>query len=397
MRIAFISEVWHPSVNGIVTRLDATIGELLAHGHQVLMIAPRMEGTDAAAPPPDGLTVVRAPSFRIGFIYGGQPWGSPVARVTATLRDFAPDLVHLVSPFMLGIPGMLAARRLRLPLVASFHTDIAAYARSYHLRWSVPVIWGVLRWLHNAADLNLVTSHRSEALLAEHGIRGIARWRPGFDLALFRGSGTDRSRDRKRPIALCVGRLAHEKRLDALVPLARSGRVRLELVGDGPDRDRLESEFAGTDAVFLGTLTGADLAAAYARADVFVFTSTTETLGLVIIEALASGLPVVAAESPASRELLGGRSVARLIPADRPELYEPAVDELLASGTATERSAVARSLVADWSWADATRGLVDSYESVLSTCRTNPHSAAVRADVRAVRARPRRDRSPSSR
>jgi glycosyltransferase involved in cell wall biosynthesis len=418
MRIALITEVWHPSVNGVVTRLDASIDGLLQAGHEVLVITPRTGPADDRLPAREhghteregparreapggratGVTVVRVPSFRFGFIYGGQPWGSPLARVRRPLEEFAPDLVHVVSPFVLGIAGVRAAKRLGLPLVASFHTDIATYAGSYRLGWARPFIWGILRRLHNAAELNIVTSRHSKALLERHGIHSVVLWRPGVDLTLFHprdhvadptaaGTGfADSAADGppetragaagERPRALYVGRIADEKRLDALVPLARSGRVTLHLVGDGPDRARLERELAGTGTVFHGTVTGEELAAVYASSDVFVFPSTTETLGLVIIEALASGLPVVAVHSPASRELLTGVSVARLVPADRPDLIEPAVLDLLAVGTAAERADAARARAAGWDWPLAANQLLGYYEGVLAARRAASALAA---------------------
>lgn len=169
-----------------------------------------------------------------------------------------------------------------------------------------------------------------------------------------------------RPRALYVGRLADEKRISSLLPLARSGAVHLTLVGDGPDRARLEHEFAGTDTEFTGSLTGAALAERYAAADVFVFTSTTETLGLVLIEALASGLAVVAVESPASHELLDGLAVARLVPPTRPEDFVGAVTDVLAHGTHDERAALARREAVAWSWANATQQLLGYYAEVLA-------------------------------
>ncbi|MFC4242489.1 glycosyltransferase [Gryllotalpicola reticulitermitis] len=381
MRIAFVTETWKPSINGVVTRIASSIDELLAAGHEVLVVAPRTGAADAGVPAVPGLTVVRVPSFHISWVYGGQPWGLPMPRVRAALAAFAPDLVHVVGPFVLGIAGVLGARRLRLPLVCSFHTDIAAYSTSYHLGWSRPIIWRILAALHNAAALNLVTSRHSEALLTKHGVRGIRLWQRGVDLARFRPAeasdrpvsahtaGADAAQardDAAPPRALYVGRLADEKRISSLLPLARSGAVRLTLVGDGPDRARLEQEFAGTQTEFTGSLTGDALAARYATADVFVFTSTTETLGLVLIEALASGLPVVAVESPASTELLGRLPIARLVAGSRPAEFIDAVTDVLSAGTRDERAVLARREAIGWSWANATQQLLGYYAEVVA-------------------------------
>ena len=373
MRVAFVTEMWKPSANGLVTRLAATIDELTGLGHQVLVIAPSLGPADATVEPQAGVTVRRVPSYRVPWIYGGQPWGWPLPRVRRFLADFRPDIVHLISPFSLGIAGVLGARQLREPLVSSFHTDIAAYSASYRMGWLQPVIWLILRSLHNAGTATLVTSRHSQDLLGRHGIRHIALWRRGVSLARFDAAAppgpapavVPSGVDPARPTVLYVGRLADEKGLDRLLPMARSGQVHLVLVGDGPARERLERDFTGTGTTFTGELRGPALARAYAEADVFAFASTTDTLGLVLLEALASGLPVVAVESPASRELLAGLPVARLVDPKRPADFLPMVAELMAWKTPAERAAIARQEAAPWTWAKATEQLLDYYSQVL--------------------------------
>jgi glycosyltransferase involved in cell wall biosynthesis len=363
VRIAFVTETWQPSVNGVVTRLAAHAGWLVAAGHEVLIIAPHIDDTELTLPGKEGVTVRRIPSFRT-WVYGRQRWGWPlIGRVRRMLSEFRPDVVHVVGPFVLGIAGVVAARRLRVPLVASFHTDIAAYAGSYHLAWSRPIIWRILRALHNAAVLNLATSEHSVSLLHRHGVREVRLWRRGVDVERFTAAATARGAAPAGipPVALYVGRIADEKHLAALLPLARSGRVRLMFVGDGPDRSRLEPMFAGTGTTFTGTLTGPDLVHAYAQADVFVFPSVTETLGLVLIEALAAGLPIVAVRSPASEELLGTVATARLIEPSRPEEFVTAVAELVADQTSGVRVRRAFEQAAGWDWAVAAAQVFDRY------------------------------------
>lgn len=380
MRIAFVTEVWQPSINGVVTRLSVSVDALLAAGHEVLIVAPRLGKGVPEASARRGLTVRTVPSFRIRFVYGGQPWGLPLPVVSRHLREFGPDLVHVVNPFMIGIAGVVAARVHRWPLVASFHTDVAAYARFYHLGWIRPAIWLLLRLLHGAALLNLVTSSYSARLLADHGIGRIRLWRRGVDLERFhpRDPGADAADGPSLTTALYVGRLAYEKGLHRLLPLAEDPAVRLVMVGDGPDRDRLVREFEGTGTVFTGSLTGADLAEVYASADVFAFPSTTETLGLVILEALASGVPVVAAESPASHELLDASPVARLFPADRADLAPVLVRELIAGSPREARARAARAEAEGWGWQRASDELMDCYREVIADARRPVRSSSTR-------------------
>ncbi|WP_066520223.1 glycosyltransferase family 4 protein [Curtobacterium ammoniigenes] len=369
MRIAYVSEVWEPAINGVVTRLRSTIDGLLAAGHEVLVVAPRMPG--APHHEQEGrLRIVRVPAFRVSWVYGGQPWGLPSPAVGRALAPFAPDLVHVVSPFTIGIAGVLWAKRHRVPLVASFHTDIALYAGSYHLGWSRPIIWRIIAALHNAAAVNLVTSEHSRQLFAEHRVRNVVLWRRGVDLERFQPGGREARPDNGRIVALYVGRLADEKGLRRLLPLARSADVELRIVGDGPDRVALEAAFAGTGAVFVGPLRGDDVAREYQRADAFVFTSTTETLGLVLIEAMACGVPVVAVDSPASRELLAHVPVARLVPTDAPERFRPLIDEVLAVGDPAERSRLARREALEWGWSGATEQVIDIYRGLVQPAST---------------------------
>jgi glycosyltransferase involved in cell wall biosynthesis len=373
MRIAYVTETWKPSINGVVTRLSVTIDGLIDNGHEVLVVAPAMNGDrEVDAGSRSGLTVRRIPSFSVPFVYGGQSWGFPLPRVTRYVAEFEAEIVHLVAPAMLGIGGLVAAKRLRLPLVASFHTDIAGYARFYHLGFMTSFVWWWLRQIHNAAAINLVTSSYSARLLGAHRISRIVHWRRGVDTLLFNPARRRRPRDEDElPVALFVGRLAWEKGLQRLEALARSGVVRLMVVGDGPDRMRLERVFERTSTVFLGSLKGEELARVYADADVFVFSSTTETLGLVLLEALASGLPVIAAESPASIELLAANPAARLFPADRPEDAVAAVRELLGGTSAKELARLARSSATHWDWKSATVGLIAEYHRVLASSGTS--------------------------
>jgi glycosyltransferase involved in cell wall biosynthesis len=277
------------------------------------------------------------------------------------MRGFAPDVVHGVNPVLLRIAAIVAARLQRIPLVASYHTNIADYARHYHLGWLRPQIWWTLRTLHRQASVNLATSAATCVKLRRRGIPRVGLWRRGVDMDLF---GPHRRTRRPEPrggrrVALYVGRVAAEKGLDALAPLAATPTIEVVIVGDGPHRDALQERLAG--ARFAGPLRGDALARAYADADVFVFPSTTDTLGLVLLEALASGLPVVAADSPASRETLGDCPAARLFQATDPHGLAAAIDDLLASAPRGDFAAAARRAAGPWGWPAATRQLLDYY------------------------------------
>ena len=385
MRIAYVTETWLPSSDGIITRLLATIDQLLAAGHEVLVIAPRTDRPDLP-----GVVVRTVPTIHFSFVYGGQSWGLPLPRVARYLDEFRPDVVHLLNPVLIGIAGSLTARSRGYPLIASYHTDVARYARDYRLSWIVPLLEAHLRRIHGAAHVNLATSATGRLRLSSHGITESRLWPAGVDLDTYIPIDLmpeDRlpvrlpvRRTGSKPTALYVGRVAAEKELHRLQPLADPGSpFHLTIVGDGPARQDLQRRF-GPHVTFTGTLTGAALAAAYRDADVFVFPSTTETLGLVLMEALASGLPVVAYDSPASRDLLSDCQAARLVPADHHDQHDQqptpgdgrliaAISELLSQPQDQLRRA-ARAHVEDQSWHRATSVLLDHYRTAIEAAHS---------------------------
>lgn len=381
MKIAFVTEVWLPDVNGVVVRLQATIKELVRAGHEVLVVAPRgrRAAGEASVGSVSGVAVREVPTLSVPFIYGGKPWAWPLPRVAGYLREFEPDVVHVVNPIFLGIAGVGAARLLGRPLVASYHTDVPRYASYYHLGWASPAIWWVVRGLHNRSQINLATSRTAQEVLRSHRITDPKLWAPGVDTELFRpdrwpGSRSRFANDPSTRVALYVGRLSPEKNLDALAGLARARGFHLVMVGEGPDEARLRRTLQGASATITGPLYGEELADVYAAADVFVFPSVTETLGLVILEAMATGVPVVAAETDASKELLGTASAARLFPAGRPELIPKLAEELLSGRDRSETAAVLRSRVGEHTWAASTRGLLDYYRQAAAEMPTRRQS-----------------------
>lgn len=370
MRIALVTETWLPSTDGVVTRIASTVRELRAAGHDVLIVAPGPAESDF-----DGAEVRTVPAVGVSWVYGGKRWGLPLPRVGRQLRDFRPDVVHVVNPVLLGIAAVLACRRAGFPLVASYHTNVARYAAYYHLGWLAPVVWWLLRRLHGSAAVNLATSSATCAELRAEGIERVRLWPRGVDLDLFtprpvglRGPAPDRP-----PVALYVGRLAAEKGLDLLASLAVPDHgVRLVLVGDGPARSELTERFGVATVTFTGLLHGQALAEAYRSADVFVFPSTTETLGLVMVEALASGLPVIAVDSPASREILGDCPAARLFPPELADRLPELVREVRDDNATGHLSDMARREAEKWGWPAATESLLRRYREVIAADRPVP-------------------------
>ncbi|HET7480452.1 MAG TPA: glycosyltransferase family 1 protein [Rubrobacteraceae bacterium] len=335
MRIAFFTETFLPATDGVVTRLKHTIEELQRAGDEMLVIAPKYgEGPGSYL----GVPIHRVPS--VPFPPYPQIKLAPVNRaVGRALRKFSPDLIHAVNPFILGPGGLFYAKRLNVPLVASYHTNIATYADYYNLGFARRGTAWYTRNLHNRADLNLCTSQATFRYLASERVERLRLWPQGVDAERFHPDKFSKHwRVRltgghpEDHLLLYVGRLAKEKGIERLKDvLAEMPGVRLALVGDGPGRRDLEKVFAGTPTVFTGTRKGQELSAVYASADALVFPSTTETLGLAMLESLASGLPVLAARTGAAGEVVSDgengvlyepRSKVSLIEAVRHVLFD---------------------------------------------------------------------------
>ncbi|MEZ4279712.1 MAG: glycosyltransferase family 1 protein [Myxococcota bacterium] len=365
MRIAIASEVFLPKIDGITNRLRNTIECLVADGHEVLVIAPGGSVENHA-----GARVVRVPGP--GFPpYPGLRICLPDPRILWHLFRFKPDVVHAVGPVCLGLWVMLAARLLRLPIVASYHTDLPRYLKGYGLGWLGAIIWPLIRALHALAHRNLCPSTFTQRELELHGVEDVGLWRGGVDTKLFspaRRSSEMRMRmvDDGRidaPVLLYAGRVAPEKGLDTLAPVLEAlPECRLAIVGDGPARGDLEQRFAGTPTRFLGFLRGPELATAFASADLFVMPSMTETLGFVVLEAMSSGLPVVAAPGGGIPDLVvPGENGALADPGDSRRFADAIRQILEDDGTRARFAARARRFAEDCDWPSETRKLVDDY------------------------------------
>lgn len=375
MRIALWTDVFAPNVDGVVTRLTRTLDELGDLGHEVLVLTP--------GDPPGHWgphRVVRAPSVTFPW-YRDVRGGLPSPRTERAVSAFRPDVVHAVNPVWFGAWGALSARTRDLPLLASFHTDVPQYMSVFGhglgaLRRPVE------RWIrttHNLAEVNLCTSGPMVDRAAALGVRRVALWPKGVDTALFhpaRASAAMRSRltggHPGERLVLSVGRLSREKNVAALLePIRRLPGTRLAVVGDGPHRPELERRFAGTPTVFPGRLAGEELAAAYASADVLAFPSTTETLGLVALESLASGVPVVGARAGGIPFAVAHGRTGLLVPPGDADALTAGLARLLDDAALRARmGAAGRAEAEGLGWRAATEFLVASYEEAVRRHRS---------------------------
>jgi glycosyltransferase involved in cell wall biosynthesis len=288
MRILVATDAWHPQVNGVVRSLTMMADAAKSFGVEISFLTPQSFRTFALPSYPD---------LRLAL-----PYRAKIARLIAEAR---PDSIHIATEGPIGLLVRRYCRKRRLPFTTSFHTRFPEYISA---RLPVPEswIWRALRRFHGGSYAVMAATPALAAELRQRGFRNVVLWPRGVDATLFYPREADLGLP--RPVFLCVGRVAVEKNLEAFLDLDLPGTKLI--VGDGPARAALARKYP--QAVFLGARQGEELAQAYAAADVFVFPSKTDTFGLVLLEALASGLPVAAFPVTGPRDVIGNAPVGAL-------------------------------------------------------------------------------------
>lgn len=271
LRILLATDAWRPQVNGVVRSWETSIGKLRERGHTVEVIEPGLFG-----------------NFAIPFYKEIRLAIPSRKRITSLIREFNPDVVHIATEGPIGLAVRAFCVRNRWRFSTSYHTQFPEYVQEM-LR--IPASWSYrfMRWFHGGSSAVMVSTPTLEANLKERGFQNLCRWSRGVDLKLFFPREKTWTQY-PRPILLYAGRVSKEKNIEAFVSVKHAGTK--IVVGDGPLRERFQK--VHPKVVFLGYRKGADLAEAYANADVFVFPSRTDTFGLVMIEAMACGVPVAA-------------------------------------------------------------------------------------------------------
>ena len=306
MRVALFTETFLPKVDGIVTVMCLLLDHLTERGIETVVVAPKMGCERYRETPVIGVPGVRFP------LYPELRIGPPTISTYHQLKAFNPDVAHFIHPVLIGIPGMLMAKRLGIPTLASFHLDVARLTHHFNLGFIEPLTDLFTRVVFNAADYALAPSRLIQKEMLDLGVKEVGLWRRGVDAEKFnpRFRNAD-MRDMlsdghpESTIMIYVGRVSSEKQIEHLRPvLERVPNTRLAIVGDGPARADLEKYFAGTPTKFMGYMQGRALSEAYASADIFAFPSALETFGLVVVEAMAAGLPVVASRVGGVRDVV---------------------------------------------------------------------------------------------
>ena len=283
MKILLVTDAWEPQVNGVVRTLKTTARELTAMGHEVRFLTPLEFRT---------LPCPTYPEIRLSLFAG--------ARVSARIREFDPDVLHIATEGPLGMAARRFALRHDFPFTTAYHTRFPEYV---HARIGLPLGWSYawLRRFHGPSRAVMAPTQVVVDDLVANGFRNVRLWSRGVDTDIFHPQPSKRL-DTARPIYLYVGRVAVEKNVEAFLALDLPGSK--WVVGTGPALASLQARYR--DANYLGVLEREDLARVYAAADVFVFPSKTDTFGLVLLEAMACGLPVAAYPVTGPRDVLGG-------------------------------------------------------------------------------------------
>lgn len=367
MRILIVTETFVPATDGICTRLSHFVVEFKKRGHEVLVVSPDLGISEYEGVPVIGLDTIKIP------FYGSRPWGLPNRQIKKIMKDFNPDIVHAVNPISIATSGVHYANKLGIPLLTSYHTHMPDYLDYYNLPLFKPALWEYIRFWHQRADYNITVSKALMEELIEHEIdthnvlpRGldIQERHPDFyDEELYKELTFNLPNQK---LLVYVGRLASEKGLRQLrAILEERDDICLAMVGDGPEREELETYFEGTKTTFLGFKFGEELSKAFATGDAFIFPSTSETFGLVISEAMASGLPVFAAKSAPTLEQITHLETGIVFESNNRESLIKSMDYLDNALLMQKIKLTARNQVEKYTWANATQVMLDYYQNAI--------------------------------
>ncbi len=401
MKVALITETFLPQINGIVRTLEKIVKHLEKNGHEVEVIAigegdstyskskvTRVPGIKFAlyeelnivAPQDEWikkiLCNVSPAQVPYSIIQSLLPMPHPV--VEEAIERFKPDIVHLVTPATLCSIGYYYVDKLNLPCLSSFHTDLSAYTKQYQIQFLEPFIDATNKMTYNRTDRVLAPSESTKKQLEKVGIKNIGLFGRGVDTSLFNPNHKTKrdeifekyNLDKNKTTIMYAGRLAEEKSLpilaDAFLRMHEEYNLQLFFVGDGPYRKKLEKKLKDTATVFAGFKKGEEYAELFGAGDIFAFPSKTETFGQVVLEAMASGLPVLGFDSPGVRDLVKHSETGLLAEEDNNIQFENFLKELIENIDLRKSYGSAGTIEAEKrSWDNVLNELIANYQKVI--------------------------------
>lgn len=369
MRVAIVTESFLPAINGVTNSVLRLLEHLRDTGHQAMVVAATSD-RDPAPTSYAGFPVVGLASIALPWYADIRVATTPKYRLERLLEDFAPDVVHVAAPMVLGHQALLAANWLGIPSVALYQTDVASYASRYGFPQAENLLWWRIRTIHSMATMTLAPSSHARRQLLEQHIPRVGLWGRGVDSVRFHpDKRDDRFRRRVAPqgqrIIGYVGRLATEKQVGDLEVLADLPDSRLVIVGDGPLRSELEHSLP--NAHFTGQLTGEDLPRVMASFDVFVSPGELETFNQTIQEAMASGVPAIAPARGGPIDLINPSRTGWLYPPGDLAALRGHVRDLLGDDEKRRQfSLKARQQVEHRTWAFLCEQLLSHYREAIT-------------------------------
>lgn len=372
MRIALFTDTFAPQVNGVAMTLDRLVKYWERKGIEYIVFAP-----DDLVQTEDSDHIKRILSLPFPLYPECRIPLSRYANIEKQLLDFKPDLIHLATPFTLGLIGLRFGQRHKVPMVASYHTHFDQYLDYYRLLFLKKMLWTYVTWFHSHCERNYCPSASTKQILEENGIQNVEIWGRGIDRSLYHPSFRNSDFREKYGISpdklllLYVGRVAPEKDIDILLESYRTlpqdvtDRVHLVIVGDGPYLSKINKEEI-PNIIWTGFLRGKELSEAYASCDLFVFPSTTETFGNVVLEAMSSGLPVVGVDSGGVVDTITHMKNGLLCHPRSVESFREGINLLIRNDHLRQQMAYfARMNATKRSWESIFDRLTDSYCTVL--------------------------------
>jgi len=378
MRIAYFTDTYLPQINGVSNTLKKLGDYLNGRDIKHMFFAPRFNEEVVSS---DNSPVARFKSISLPFYPECRLAIPSYANLCRIADKFKPDIIHLTDPLGIGLAGLRYGRDRGIPIVSSFHTNFDVYLKYYNLEYLEGIVWGLFKWFHGFSELNFCPSYDTWEVLKSKGIENLRIWSRGIDTSTF--SPNYRSMNIRyhlnaedKIIFLYVGRLAAEKDLDILmesidiVNSSHADKVQFVFVGDGPYAKQMK-EHSNDNVVFTGYLKGPELSTIYASSDVFVFPSSTETFGNVVLEAMTSELPVIAVNSGGVKDNVINDYNGLMCPPRNAISLAEAIIKLAESKQLIESLATnAREHAGTKSWSYIFDQLVRDYSSVLEKNQT---------------------------
>ena len=369
MRVALVTESFLPNINGVTNSVLRVLEHLSASGNQALVIAPACENmpSEYAGHPVKSVPVIPTQNF----LPTGMPMGLPQKRVQHLIDGFTPDVIHLASPFALGSYANKVAKRLNIPTVSIYQTDLGGFAKQYGFGIAQNSLQKILYKIHSQTDRTLAPSTSACLDLHMAGVPEVYLWRRGVNTELFNPSKRSaalrdlwKNGDSNKIIVGFVGRLAQEKRVIDLKALESNPNVQLVIVGDGPHRSKLEQQLP--PALFVGFKSGEELAHIYASFDLFIHPGPNETFCQAVQEALASGVPAIVPRTGGPADLVAQGRTGYVIDISDGEELNRTVNHHHARSDRKQMRIAARDSVSKRTWGRINNELADHYQGVIN-------------------------------